>query len=83
MLNFSPSPTPINMNQKLVFDDGTCVKNVSYSTNQIRPTETWYDNQAVTAMTKNPVFHNRTNHNDHFIHNLVIAAIILLKLWQN
>lgn len=44
MLNFSPSPTPINMNQKLVFDDGTCVKNVSYSTNQIRPTETWYDN---------------------------------------
>lgn len=30
MLNFSPSPTPINMNEKLVLDDGTCVTNASY-----------------------------------------------------
>lgn len=46
------------------------------STMQIRPTEIWCDNKAVTAMTKNPACHNRTKHIDccyRFIHNLVIV----------
>lgn len=35
MMNCNPSPTPMNMNQKLVLDDGTGVVNASYYRSQV------------------------------------------------